>query len=69
MYESYKAALHNAIDHHDHELLLPHKGRFNRCGYYPLVTNKSCQELPVEAAMKAHKDQYIARISSKGTGD
>jgi transposase len=30
MYESYKAALHNAIDHHDHELLLPHKGRFNR---------------------------------------
>jgi hypothetical protein len=30
----------------------------DRCGYYPLVTNKSCQELPVEAAMKAHKDQY-----------
>jgi transposase len=30
----------------------------DRCGYYPLVTNKSSQDLPIEAAMKAHKDQY-----------
>lgn len=29
-----------------------------RCGYYPLVTNKPCQDLPIEAAMKAYKDQY-----------
>jgi transposase len=29
-----------------------------RCGYYPLITNKSGRDLPIEAAMKAHKDQY-----------
>jgi transposase len=29
-----------------------------RCGYYPLVTNKSQEDLPIESAMMAHKDQY-----------
>ena len=29
-----------------------------RCGYYPLITNKSQEDLPIENAMMAHKDQY-----------
>ena len=29
-----------------------------RCGYYPLVTNKPQEDLPIESAMMAHKDQY-----------
>jgi len=29
-----------------------------RCGYYPLVTNKPASDLTIQAAMKAHKDQY-----------
>jgi transposase len=29
-----------------------------RCGYYPLVTNKPASDLSIQAAMKAHKDQY-----------
>lgn len=30
MYKSYKAVFENAIDNHDHELLINYKGRFNR---------------------------------------
>jgi len=30
----------------------------DRCGYYPLVTNKAGSELSIEAAMQAHKNQY-----------
>ncbi|MCD6306012.1 MAG: hypothetical protein J7M32_06960 [Deltaproteobacteria bacterium] len=29
-----------------------------RCGYYPLITNKSQEDLSIEDAMMAHKDQY-----------
>lgn len=29
-----------------------------QCGYYPLITNKSQEELSIENAMMAHKDQY-----------
>lgn len=29
-----------------------------RCGYYPLITNKSQEDLPIEGAMMAHKNQY-----------
>ena len=29
-----------------------------RCGYYPLLTNKSRENLTIEAAMMAHKNQY-----------
>lgn len=30
----------------------------SRCGYYPLVTNQRPEKLSIEAAMKAHKNQY-----------
>ena len=30
----------------------------NRCGYYPLITNKPADELSIEEAMLAHKKQY-----------
>ncbi len=29
-----------------------------RCGYYPLITNKPKEELTIETAMMAHKNQY-----------
>jgi transposase len=31
---------------------------FSRCGYYPLLTNQSAEQLSIEAAMLAHKNQY-----------
>lgn len=30
----------------------------NQCGYYPLLTNQSAEELSIEQAMLAHKGQY-----------
>lgn len=30
----------------------------SRCGYYPLITNKPEEELSIESAMMAHKNQY-----------
>ena len=30
----------------------------SRCGYYPLLTNQSVEQLNIEEAMKAHKGQY-----------
>lgn len=30
----------------------------SRCGYYPLLTNRSIEELTIEGAMLAHKNQY-----------
>jgi len=30
----------------------------SRCGYYPLITNRSAEDLSIEAAMLAHKKQY-----------
>ncbi|MFP4573636.1 MAG: hypothetical protein ACLFNW_11780, partial [Desulfobacterales bacterium] len=35
------------------------------CGYYPLVTNKSMEDLPIEAAMEAHKNQYKAEHTNR----
>lgn len=29
-----------------------------RCGYYPLITNRAKEDLSIEAAMMAHKNQY-----------
>ena len=29
-----------------------------QCGYYPLITNRSLEDLSIEDAMMAHKDQY-----------
>jgi transposase len=29
-----------------------------RCGYYPLITNKAQEDLTIEGAMMAHKNQY-----------
>lgn len=31
---------------------------FSRCGYYPLLTNQSAEQLSIEQAMLAHKKQY-----------
>jgi len=31
---------------------------FSRCGYYPLLTNQSAEQLNIEQAMLAHKKQY-----------
>lgn len=31
---------------------------FLRCGYYPLLTNQSAEQLSIEAAMLSHKGQY-----------
>ena len=48
-------------DHFKVELVLDQntleKG-LSRCGYYPLLTNKSLQQLSIEEAMLAHKKQY-----------
>jgi len=34
------------------------KKELNRCGYYPLITNKPEKNLSIEDAMLAHKNQY-----------
>ena len=31
VYESYKTALHEALDQHDYEILIPYKDKVNRC--------------------------------------
>jgi len=36
-----------------------------RCGYYPLLTNKSRENLTIEAAMMAHKNQYKSEHTNR----
>ena len=36
-----------------------------RCGYYPLITNKSEKDLSIEAAMMAHKNQYKSEHTNR----
>jgi len=47
---------HFSVDLHFHEAAF--EEALYRCGYYPLVTNKPQEDLPIESAMMAHKDQY-----------
>ena len=35
------------------------------CGYYPLITNKSRENLSIEAAMMAHKNQYKSEHTNR----
>jgi transposase len=37
----------------------------DRCGYYPLITNKPEQELSIEGAMMAHKNQYKSEHTNR----
>ena len=48
-------------DHFKVELILDHNAlqqALSRCGYYPLLTNQSPEQLSIEQAMLAHKKQY-----------
>jgi transposase len=48
-------------DHFKIELILDQNAlqqAFSRCGYYPLLTNQSSDQLSIEDAMLAHKKQY-----------
>ncbi len=48
-------------DHFKIELILDQNAldhAFSRCGYYPLLTNQSSDQLCIEDAMRAHKKQY-----------
>jgi transposase len=48
-------------DHFKLELILDQNAldqAFSRCGYYPLLTNQSQEQLSIEDAMLAHKKQY-----------
>jgi transposase len=36
-----------------------------RCGYYPLITNKAEKDLSIEAAMMAHKNQYKSEHTNR----
>ena len=48
-------------DHFKLELILDQNAldqAFSRCGYYPLFTNQSPEQLSIEDAMLAHKKQY-----------
>jgi transposase len=48
-------------DHFTVELVLDHNAleqAISRCGYYPLLTNHSPEQLSIEDAMLAHKKQY-----------
>ena len=48
-------------DHFKVELILDQKAleqALSRCGYYPLLTNQSPEQLSIEDAMLAHKKQY-----------
>jgi transposase len=50
-----------ALDHFKVELALDQNTldqALSRCGYYPLLTNQSPEQLSIEAAMMAHKKQY-----------
>ena len=35
------------------------------CGYYPLITNKNREDLSIEAAMMAHKNQYKSEHTNR----
>ena len=41
----------------------------DRCSYDPLVTNKPRSDLSIEAAMKAHKDQYKVEHTNRRAKD
>ncbi len=48
-------------DHFKVELILDQNAwqqALSRCGYYPLLTNQSPEQLSIEEAMLAHKKQY-----------
>ncbi|MCP3921991.1 MAG: IS1634 family transposase [Desulfobacterales bacterium] len=36
-----------------------------RCGYYPMITNQSPEELSIEDAMSAHKNQYKSEHTNR----
>ena len=41
------------------------KKAIERCGYYPLITNKAEKDLSIEAAMMAHKNQYKSEHTNR----
>ena len=47
---------HFSVELHFHEAAF--EQALYRCGYYPLITNKSQEDLTIEDAMMAHKNQY-----------
>lgn len=53
-------------DHFKVELILDQNAlqqALSRCGYYPLLTNQSPEQLSIEDAMLAHKNQYKSEHS------
>jgi len=57
-----------STDHFSVELKLK-KATFEKalyhCGYYPLLTNKPKEDLTIEAAMMAHKNQYKSEHTNR----
>lgn len=47
---------HFSVGLHFHETAF--EEALYQCGYYPLITNKPQEDLTIESAMMAHKDQY-----------
>jgi transposase len=55
-------------DHYRVELLFHHTAlehALYRCGYYPLITNRSKEDLSIEQAMMAHKNQYKSEHTNR----
>jgi len=46
MYESYKTAFHEALDQHDHEILIPYKDKINRGFEIPLTISHKTKDYP-----------------------
>jgi transposase len=46
MYESYKTPFHEALDHHDHEILIPYKDKINRGFEIPLTISHETKDYP-----------------------
>ena len=46
MYASYKTAFHEALDQHDHEILIPYKDKINRGFEIPLIISHETKDYP-----------------------
>ena len=46
MYESYKTVFHEALDRHDHEILIPYKDKINRGFEIPLTISHETKDYP-----------------------
>jgi transposase len=46
MYESYKTPFHEALDQHDHEILIPYKDKINRGFEIPLTISHETKDYP-----------------------